>query len=104
MDITFAEFLTWVIAGGGSIVAANFFLGKLKWFRNLVFDTQQIVLYGVASVLGIGAKLLMTYAPSFIGVAEPYFIILAATFISIFVSNSFRAVNAKVRNTILEEE
>lgn len=88
-QITFTEFISWLIFGGGSILASSFILERLAWFKALASEAKKWVAYGTASGLSIGSYVLITYAPTFVNAAEPYFMILASIFVAIFLTNSF---------------
>lgn len=94
-QITFNEFINWLIFGGGSVMASSFILERLPKFQELKSNMKELVSYVSASTLGIGAYVLITYAPDFVVAAQPYFIILAGTFVSIFLNNLFHNTDKK---------
>lgn len=94
-QITFNEFINWLIFGGGSVMASSFILERLPKFQELTSGGRELVSYISASALGIGAYVLITYAPDFVSAAQPYFIILAGTFVSIFLNNVFHNTDKK---------
>lgn len=93
--ITFNEFISWLVFGGGSVLASSFLLERWAWFQTLKSENKQLLSYVSASSLGIGAYALITYAPVFVDAAQPYFLILASTFVSIFLSNTFHSADKK---------
>lgn len=94
-QIDLKDFVNWIIFGGGSVLASSFILERFAWFQSLTSDMRKIVSYVSASVLGVGAYALINYAPDFITVAQPYFLILVGTFVSIFLTNTFHASDKK---------
>jgi len=88
MDGQLMAWLLWLMAGG-SAMAASFILERIALFQGLSPDMKKFVAYLVAGVVGVGAFALVTFAPDFILMAEPFFKILAAIFASIFLSNAF---------------
>lgn len=85
----FSQFLQWLIFGGGAVMASSFLLERLPAFQKLTAETKKFVSYVASSALGIGAYALVTFAPDFVVTAQPYFFILSATFISIYLNNMF---------------
>ena len=94
-QINLKEFANWLIFGGGSVLASSFILERFAWFQALASDMRKVVSYVIASSLGIGAYVLISYAPEFITAAQPYFLILAGSFVSIFLTNTFHASEKK---------
>ena len=90
--IGFGEFLTWLTAGGAAM-AVSFILERVPAFQNLSAQMKQFLAYFLAAVVGVGAFALMTFAPDFIALAEPFFRIVAGIFISIFLSNAFHSLD-----------
>lgn len=92
MEMDFALFLQYLISGGGSILAASFILERFPKYKNLASpDLKDWIFFGVASVIGIGAYVLVSFAPEFMSMAEPYFVILAGTFGFVFLGKKFHA-------------
>lgn len=94
-QLSFTEFINWIIFGGGAVLASSFLLERWPWFQTLESGRRQLISYISASSLGIGAYALITYAPDFIVAAQPFFLILGSTFVSIFVSNTFHSSDKK---------
>jgi len=88
--IGFGEFLVWLMAGG-SAMASSFILERIPAFQLLGGEVKKFIAYLVAALMGVGAFALVTFAPEFILLAEPFFKIVAGIFISIFLSNAFHA-------------
>jgi len=95
-SMTFAEFLAWLINGGGAIMAASWILERIPAFQNLSEGMKSFVAKALAAVLGLGALALITFAPDVIVLVQPYFSIIAFIFVSIFGIEMFhRVVNKK---------
>jgi hypothetical protein len=88
-NMDFGMFLNWLVFGGGSVMAASFLLERIAWFQLQVAETKKYITYAASSLLGIGAYALITYAPAFVAAAQPYFMVLAGTFVMIFLNNLF---------------
>lgn len=92
MEMDFALFLQYLISGGGSILAASFLLERFPKYKNLQSsELKDWIFFAVSSVIGIGAYGLVTFAPEFMSMAEPYFVILAGTFGFVFLGKRFHA-------------
>lgn len=89
---SFNQWLTW-LATGGSVMAASFILERISAFQNLSAGLKKFVSYLVASVIGVLALALVTFAPDFVLQAEPYFKFLAMIFGAIFLSNAFHKLD-----------
>ena len=90
MEMDFAMFLQYLISGGGSILAASFILERFPKYKELSSaELKDWIFFGVASFIGVGAYLLVTLAPDFMVLAEPYFIILAGIFSFVFLGKDF---------------
>ena len=77
----FSSFLTWLVTGGGSIMAASWILGRFPKYAALADSIKQIIFFCVASVFGVGAYFGMVYLPpTFIAQIQPIFVILAGVF------------------------
>lgn len=88
-DMTFAQFLNWLLYGGGSVLASSWILERFTWFQNLATESKQWVFFGSASLLSTVAYSLITYAPKFVEAAQPYFFILGGTFVLVFLGKVF---------------
>lgn len=92
MEMDFAMFMQYLISGGGSILAASFLLERFSGYKNLESsELKDWIFFGVSSVIGVGAYLLVTFAPEFMVIAEPYFVILAGIFGFVFLGKRFHA-------------
>lgn len=88
----FAMFMQYLISGGGSVLAASFLLERFPKYKNLESpELKDWIFFVVSSVIGVGAYALVTFAPEFMSVAEPYFVILAGTFGFVFLGKKFHA-------------
>jgi hypothetical protein len=96
MDLTLAEFLMWLISGGGAVLAASWVLERMAWFQKIESsDAKEWIFFGCASVIGVGAYCLVTYAPVFLAAAQPFFMILAGIFGSVFLGKKFHVEDKK---------
>lgn len=92
MEMEFAIFMQYLISGGGSILAASFILERFPKYKNLASsDLKDWIFFAVASVIGVGAYLLVTLAPEFMNSAEPFFVILSGIFGFVFLGKKFHA-------------
>jgi hypothetical protein len=88
MDLT--GFLQWLVGGGGSILAVSWILERLKWFQSLSSNTKDYTIFGFAVFVGCGALAVITYVPpAILALFAPYFLILASTFVMVFIAKAF---------------
>ena len=73
----FFEFAQYLMNGGGSIMAASWLLERWGYFKIQDPSRKEDIFFGVATLIGFGAYALLTFAPAFMVLAQPYFIILA---------------------------
>ena len=99
MEMDFAMFLQYLISGGGSILAASFILERFPKYKELSSaELKDWIFFGVASFIGVGAYLLVTFAPDFMTTAQPYFIILSGVFGFVFLGKKFHAEDKLPKN------
>jgi hypothetical protein len=96
MDLTkISEFLVWIVSGG-SIVAFSFFAERWPWFQAQTAELKRWIMWGICALLSVGALAVQTYVPSDILVQlAPWFSVIAASFVTIFVSENFHSANKK---------
>ena len=83
------SFLMWVIAGGGSVMMSSWLLERWAWYQSKESKVKENIFFAFASVIGVGAYLLVTYAPEFVVAAQPFFMIEAGIFGSIYLGKNF---------------
>jgi drug/metabolite transporter (DMT)-like permease len=88
-NMDFAMFLNWIVFGGGAVMCASWVLDRVAWFQAQSPELKKVIAYVLSAVFGIGAYLLVTLAPDFVALAQPYFMVIASVFSSIFLSNVF---------------
>jgi hypothetical protein len=88
-NMDFAMFLNWIVFGGGAVMCASWILDRVAWFNAQTPELKKVIAYVLSALLGIGAFVLVTLAPDFIALAQPYFMVIASIFSSIFLSNVF---------------
>lgn len=94
MDLT--AFLQWLIGGGGSLIAVSWLLERMKWFQALTSDAKDNVIFVAAVVVGCGALAVVTYvSPVILAAIAPYFLILASTFVGVFIMKAFHKYDKK---------
>ena len=87
--IGFAEFLTWLVYGGGATMASSWLLERWAWFQGKTAKAKEVISFAVASVMAVGAMALATYGGDFVAQAEPFFMVLSAVFSMVFLKNMF---------------
>lgn len=89
------QFLRWLVASGGSIMAVSWLLERLAWFQTLTPDHKDYTIFGASVVVGCGALAAINYIPESAVVAvAPYFLVVASIFTTVFVAKSFHRVDA----------
>lgn len=87
--MTLNEFLVWM-GSGGSIVFVSWIAERIAWFQALSKDAKQWVIYVSSVILSFIAYSVSTYAsPELLAQLAPFFTILSASFISIFLGQAF---------------
>ena len=89
MEMSFEQFLQWLIYGGGSVMAVSWILERIAAFKELASNVKQIVTFVLTALLSIGAYMLVQFAPDFIAMASPYFSIIAVVFSMVFLKDAF---------------
>lgn len=94
MDLT--AFLQWLIGGGGSIIAVSWLFERMKWFQALSPDGKDYTIFGAAVVVGCTALAVVTYvSPVILAAIAPYFLIIASTFVMVFIAKAFHRFDRK---------
>jgi hypothetical protein len=88
-NMDFAAFLNWIIFGGGAVLCSSWVLERIALFQAQSPETKKFISYGMSALFGFGAYALITFAPDFVALAQPYFMVVASIFSSIFLSNVF---------------
>jgi len=92
MDIQ--QFLSWLLASGGSISAASWILERLPWFQAKAADVKEWIFFGFASLISVAAYLTTTYVPTDVLQAiAPYFLLVSGVFITTVVGKMFHKVD-----------
>jgi hypothetical protein len=87
--MSFTDFLVWLTAGG-SIIAVSWLCERWVWFGLQTKELKQYIIFGASTALSIAAHVFITYAsPELIVMLSPYFMIISATFVSIFIGQVF---------------
>jgi len=85
-----STFLQWLIGGPGSILAVSWLLERMKWFQALTSDQKQYTVFGCAAAVGCGALAVVKFAPpSLLASIAPFFMVISATFVTLFVMKGF---------------
>ena len=88
------EFLSWLIASGGSVSAASWILERVDWFQAQEAKFKEQFFFMVSSAIAILAYLGVTYIPEdVITMISPYFSIIAAVFSSVIIGKAFHKVD-----------
>ena len=89
------DFLVYLV-GGGAIVVVSWLLEQFQWFKNLAAKSKQLVFFSCSLVVALAAYAVQTYVPALVlAQLAPYFTIIAATFVAIYLGSSFHA-NTKI--------
>jgi len=103
--IGFSQFLTWLVFGGGSVMASSWLLERWAWFQGQTSKVKEYATFVGAGVMSIGAMSVMTFAPDFVAKAEPFFVVLAGVFSLVFLKNAFhRTSKQDTQSRLLEDE
>lgn len=95
MEMGFAEFLQWLIFGGGSILCSSWLLERWAWFQAQTSKMREFVSFASAALLSLGAYALVTFGADLVLTLEPFFTILAIIFSSVFLKNIFHKYDKK---------
>lgn len=85
------EFLVW-LSGVGAVFAVSwiFEFFQFAWFENLESKKKQLVFLVISVVVGVGAKLVLDYAPeNIIAFVADYFPVVFAIFSYLFLGDGF---------------
>lgn len=90
----FQEFLSWLVYGGGSIMAVSWILERSKKFQELNSEAKEWLVFGLVTALSIGTYAFQTYvSPEFIQQITPFANIVIATFMTLFLGKAFHLVD-----------
>jgi len=90
------EFFTWLVYGGGSIMAVSFILERFEKYQELSAETKKWVFFIFAAVLSLGSYAIVTFVPSEVVEAiNPFFAIISGLFYNLFLGKSFHAADKK---------
>jgi hypothetical protein len=88
--MTLHDFLLWLANSGGGAVVVSWVLEQLSWYQGLVAKTKQLVFFGLTLLVTIVGFVVITYVPqSTLDVIAPYFGLVYATFVSVFLGTAF---------------
>jgi hypothetical protein len=89
----FKDFLMFIVAGGG-IVVASWVLERMSFFQALEAEQKQWVIFGVASVLSLTGYAVQTYVPAeVIAQIAPWFLGVSSIFSTLFLGQAFHKVD-----------
>lgn len=91
------DFLTWLISGGGSVMAASWILEQFPaWVEWTNVQAKKWTFFGVAAAIGLGALAAITFVPAAtIALLAPYFAVVAAVFAAVFIGEAFHKITKK---------
>jgi hypothetical protein len=89
VQMTFQEFLTWLVSACGASMAASWLLSKWAWFEAQTASMKQYVFFGASAVLAGIAYYLEMYQSAFVTSFDPIFMMLAGLFGTIFLGSAF---------------
>ena len=93
--MTLTNFLTWLVASGGCVIATSWVLGRFPKYASLSENIKQYIFFGLASLFGVGAYAGITYIPSaIISAISPYFLIVSGIFVIVFINNTYTKINS----------
>lgn len=89
------EFLVW-LSSGGSIVFVSWIAERWAWFQSLGKEAKQWFIYGSSVILSFVAYSVVTFvSPEVLAQLAPFFTILSATFVSVFLGQAFHFMSNK---------
>ena len=92
MSVT--DFLSWLLASGGSVSAASWILERMAWFQAKAPDVKEWIFFGVSSVISVVAYLVVNYVPvEVLNAIAPYFLMISGIFISVIIGKMFHKVD-----------
>ena len=105
LPVDFAEFLQWIVYGGGGAIAVSWILEKLSWYQNKSADAKRNIFFGIVSAFTILVYVVLTYVPSnIIDAIAPYFGIVAVAFLNIYIGTGFHSVTKSTAKSIEKEK
>lgn len=95
-NMTFTEFLAWLVNSGGAITVVSFLFERWNWYQAQSPSTKQSLFFGACVLVSVLGFLGLTYIPKeIIDQIAPYFGILYSTFLAIFVGTKFHQEDKK---------
>lgn len=94
--MTINDFLTWLLASGGSISATSWILERIGKFQQLASDVKEWIFFGLSTLISIGAYCVVTFVPKdAIEAITPYFLIISGTFITVILGKIYHKADKK---------
>jgi hypothetical protein len=94
MSMTINEFLQWLFASGGAIMAASWIMERIPKFHDLVAEVKEMILFASSSVISVSAYLIFTYvSPEILAAIAPYFTIIGGLFVTIIIGKIFHKID-----------
>lgn len=96
MEMSIQEFLQWLFASGGSIVAASWIFERIAWFQAQSADSKEWIFFGLSSLIAVASYLTITFVPQEILAAiAPYFNMVAGVFYLVVIGKKFHEIDKK---------
>lgn len=90
LPVNFAEFLQWIVYGGGGAIAVSWILEKLAWYQEKSADAKRNIFFGIVAAFTVLVYVVLTYVPaSVVEAIAPYFGILAITFLNVYIGTGY---------------
>jgi hypothetical protein len=89
-----SQFLSWLLASGGSVIVASWILERVAWFQSLVAETKKYVFFGVSAVISCGAFATVTYVPkATLEAIAPWFLIVSGVFVTTVLGEAYHKLD-----------
>jgi hypothetical protein len=88
------EFLSWLLASGGSVMVVSWIVERIPKFQELASDVKEYLFFGLAALISCGAYAVTTYVSATVLAAlAPWFMIVSGVFITVIVGKMFHKMD-----------
>lgn len=104
LPVNFAEFLQWIVYGGGGAIVVSWILEKLTWYQEKPADTKKNIFFGVVTAFTVLIYVVLAYVPeNIVEAIAPYFNIVAVTFLSVYVGTAYHRVSKSTPPPVVDK-
>lgn len=90
------DFLVWLANSGGSIIVLSWIAERWAWFQAQKPDAKQYMFFGGSVLVSAASYTVLHYVPaSILTMLTPWFGLVYASFVTVFISKAFHALDKK---------